>query len=62
MYNLSLPLQSKYYYPNFIVSEDTEYSMLNHNRKEYGRDCVYVELNPFAVQQELTHCKSTVHQ
>ena len=42
VYNLSLPLQSKYYYPHFIISEDIEYSMLNHNRREYGRDCLYM--------------------
>ena len=42
VYNLSLPLQSKHYYPHFIISEDTEYPMLNHNRREYGRDCLYM--------------------
>ena len=38
--------------------------MINHNGKEYEKEYIYVykKLNPFAVQQKLTHhWKSTIY-
>ena len=43
-----------------------QYSMISQNGKEYFKNsvyicvCVYVCNNHFAVQQKLTHCKSTI--
>ena len=38
-------------------------TVINHNGKEYVKECIYVYLDPFAVQQKLTqHCKSRLLQ
>ena len=37
--------------------------VINHNGKEYEKECTYVSLNYFAIQQKLTqHCKPTMPQ
>ena len=41
-----------------------QYPVINHNRKEYEKEYIYVcIMNHFAIQQKLTqHCKSTILQ
>ena len=40
-----------------------QYTMTNHNGKEYEKEYIYVKRNHFAVQQKLTqHYKSTILQ
>ena len=56
----------------YSTGYDIQYSVINHNEKECGKDvyvciymCVYIYiyLNHFAIQQKLTqHCKSTILQ
>ena len=40
--------------------------LLNHNGKEYEKECIYMYMynlnHCLAVQQKLTHCKSTILQ
>ena len=41
----------------------TQYPGINHNRKQYRKESIYVYSSHFATQQKLTqHCKSTVFQ
>ena len=40
-----------------------QYPVIYPDGKDYDKECIYVELNRFAVQQQLTqHCKSTTLQ
>ena len=40
-----------------------QYSVVNHNRKEYEKEYICILLNHFAVHQKRTqHCKSTILQ
>ena len=40
-----------------------QYPMINHNGKEYEKECIYVLLTLFAVQNKLTKCcNSTILQ
>ena len=39
-----------------------QYTLINHNRKEHEREYICIYADHFAVQQKLTHCKSTIPQ
>ena len=40
-----------------------KYPVINHNGKEYKKECLYVYNRHFAIQQRLAqHCKSTILQ
>ena len=44
----------------YSTGNHIEYSVINHNRKKYEKEHIYIYLNHFAIQQKLTqHCKST---
>ena len=49
------------FFTNWATRETIQYPMIDHNRKEHEKKSIYIylQLNHFAVQQKLTHCKST---
>ena len=51
-----------YWKKNIFPGKYIHYPGINHNGKEYEKECIYMyKLNHFAVQRKFTlHCKSTI--
>ena len=47
--------------PLYSAGDCTQYPVINHNGKEYEKECMYVWLSHSAIRQKLIqHCKSTI--